>query len=111
MLYEVITVLANQNGSAVPGMVRNTVADRMLKTAKTNWAKRFVERRQKAKKDEEEAKVKSASNVVKNTKPSHILQEYTGSYSNPGYGEFNITNTVITSYSIHYTKLYEDRHC
>jgi len=105
-----IVVLANQNGSAVPGMVRNTVADRMLKTAKTNWAKRFVERRQKAKKDEEEAKVKSASNVVKNTKPSHILQEYTGSYSNPGYGEFNITNTNDSLFGTFKLKKYYLRH-
>lgn len=88
-----VVVLANQNGSAVPSLVRNTVADRMLKTAKTDWAKRFVERREKAKKEEEEAKVKSSSNIVKNTKPSHILQEYTGSYSNPGYGEFTITKS------------------
>lgn len=87
-----VVVLTNQNGSAVPGLVRNTVADRMLKTQKTDWAKRFTERKLKAKKEKEEAKSESASSKIENTKPSHILQNYTGKYSNPGYGEFNITN-------------------
>lgn len=105
-----IVVLTNQNGSAVPGMVRNTVADRMLKTTKTDWAKRFVERKEKAKKDEEDAKLKSTSNTVKNTKPSHILQEYTGSYSNPGYGKFSISNTNDSLFATFKLKKYYLRH-
>ncbi len=87
-----IVVLANQNGSAVPTLVRNTVADRMLKTEKTDWAKYYIEEQAKAKKEQEKAKVESTSSKIKNTRPSHILQDYTGSYSNPGYGEFTITN-------------------
>ena len=87
-----IVVLTNQNESAVPGLVRNTVADRMLKTQKTDWAKRFTERKLKAKKEEEEAKSETKSSKIENTKPSHILEDYTGEYSHPGYGEFNITN-------------------
>jgi len=42
------------------------------------------------KKEEEE--VKTISSKIENTKPSHILQDYAGKYSHPGYGEFNITN-------------------
>ena len=87
-----IVVLTNQNGSAVPSLVRNTVADRMLETRKTDWANRFIEQKLKAKKEEKESKVETISSKIENTKPSHILQDYTGKYSNPGYGEFKIMN-------------------
>ncbi|MTI40918.1 serine hydrolase [Fulvivirga lutimaris] len=87
-----IVVLTNQNGSSVPGFVRNMMADRMLSVTKTDWAKEFTDRKEKAKKQQDEAKSESNSNKVANTKPSHILQDYTGKYSNPGYGEFNIIN-------------------
>ncbi len=87
-----IIVLANQNGSAVPGMVRNMIADRMLKVNKTHQIKLFLERKSKAKKEEIEALAKRVSNNISNTKPSHILQDYTGKYTNDGYGEFNIVN-------------------
>lgn len=87
-----VVVLTNQNGSAVPSLVRNTVADRMLKTQRTDWAKRFSEKKLKDKKEEEEAKSDNISSKIENTKPSHILQDYTGKYSHPGYGEFNLTN-------------------
>lgn len=86
-----IVVLANQDGSAVPSLVRNTLADRMLKTKKTDWLTRFKERKEKAKKKKEEVKEEEKTNEIKNTKPSHVKQEYAGKYSHPGYGEFNIT--------------------
>jgi CubicO group peptidase (beta-lactamase class C family) len=87
-----IVVLSNQNGSAVPSLVRNTVADRLLGTDQTDWAKRFQERQEKAKKEAGEAQSEKTTSAIANTTPSHILQAYTGGYSNPGYGEFNITN-------------------
>ena len=105
-----IVVLCNQNGSAVPSLVRNTVADRMLKTAKTNWATWFLNNQEKAKKAEQDAKVKSVSNHVEHTRPSHILQEFTGSYSNPGYGEFNIVDTNDSLFANFKRKNYYLRH-
>ncbi|PSR14087.1 MAG: penicillin-binding protein [Bacteroidetes bacterium] len=87
-----IVVLANQNGSTVPALVRNTVADRLLGTEQTDWAKRFEERQEKAQKETAEAQAEKINSATANTTPSHILQAYTGAYSNPGYGEFHITN-------------------
>lgn len=87
-----IVVLANQDGSAVPGLVRNTISDYILKVNKTDFVKIFNEDKAKAKKAQEEVKKKATSSKVAHTKPSHILQDYTGKYYNPGYGEFNITN-------------------
>ncbi|NNF33045.1 MAG: serine hydrolase, partial [Saprospiraceae bacterium] len=85
-----IVVLANQNGSAVPGMVRNIVADRMLNAEKTDWAQRFIDRQEEARKEAEEAEEDTPSNKVENTTPSHSLVEYIGKYNHPGYGEFDI---------------------
>ncbi len=86
-----VVVLTNQNNSELPDLVSNTVADRMLKTQnKTDWTKRFTDQKVMDKKEEEE--VKTISSKIENTKPSHILQDYAGKYSHPGYGEFNITN-------------------
>jgi len=84
-----IVVLANQNGSRVPNIVRNTVADRMLKVNKTDWLQRFKDDVAKAKKAEEDQK-DTKSGQIKNTRPSHVMAEYTGSYSHPGYGSFDI---------------------
>ncbi|RXJ49489.1 serine hydrolase [Gelidibacter gilvus] len=86
-----IVVLANQNGSSVPSLVRNTIADRLLGGKTTDWVKRFVDAQEKAKKMETELKLEdSETTQVKNTRPSHVMQEYTGSYENAGYGSFNI---------------------
>jgi hypothetical protein len=85
-----IVVLTNQNGSAVPGLVRNTIADRMLDGKTTDWVKRYTDAQEKAKKAEAEVKGDNNSAKVKNTRPSHIKQEYTGTYSHPGYGQFKV---------------------
>lgn len=85
-------MLANQNGSSVPSLVRNTIADRLLGGKTTDWTKRFVEDQEKAKKMEAELKLEdSETTQVKNTKPSHVMQDFTGNYENAGYGSFNIT--------------------
>ena len=87
-----IVVLANQDGSSVPYLVRNTVSDRMLNVNKANWATVFNNRRAKAKKEEREAKAKFISNKIKDTRTSHALTAYAGKYSNPGYGDFSISH-------------------
>ena len=86
-----IVVLANQNGSSAPNLVRNTIADRMLKVNKTDWTQRYIDNQEKAKKAAEEAQNEENSAQVKNTRPSHVKIEYAGKYSHPGYGEFEIS--------------------
>ncbi len=85
-----IVVLTNQNGSAATGLVRNTIADRLLGGKTTDWVKRYTDAQEKAKKEEAENNNEDNSAIVKNTRPSHIRQEYTGMYSHPGYGDFKI---------------------
>ena len=85
-----IVVLANQNGSSIPGIVRNEISDRLLNVQKTDWNTIQKEKVDKAKKQAEEAQKASQSNQKKNTKPSHLLVEFTGDYSHPGYGSVEV---------------------
>ncbi|WP_298894516.1 serine hydrolase [uncultured Psychroserpens sp.] len=100
-----IVVLANQNGSAVPSLVRNTISDRMLNEERSDWVGRYIEQQEKNKKAQAEAKEDSETSNVKNTKPSHINLDYTGSYSDKGYGAFEI---VVENDSL-FTKVNSDK--
>ena len=85
-----VVVLTNQNGSAVPRLVRNTVADYMLKVEKTEWAKKHKEDMAKAIEAQEKVNEDKELSNVKNTRPSHAKLDYTGFYENKGYGKFEI---------------------
>lgn len=85
-----IIVLANQDGSSIPSVVRNIMADRMLGVTQTDWNKTLRDRRDKAVAEQKEAKKDAVSDQVLGTKPSHSLTAYTGAYSHPGYGSFDI---------------------
>ncbi|MCL8000498.1 serine hydrolase, partial [Brucella sp. 21LCYQ03] len=82
-----IVVLTNQNGSEVPGVVRNVLSDELLGLSFVNWNTRGVE------KDSVETAVKPATEdlrQVKGTKPSHLLADYVGQYHHSAYGQFEI---------------------
>ena len=100
-----IVVLANQNGSAVPRLIRNIAADHMLKVKKTEWAKKHKEDLEKALKTQKEVEEDSELSNVKNTRPSHIKLDYTGSYEHEGYGKFDI---IVENDSL-YTEFNGDR--
>jgi len=85
-----IVVLSNQNGSAVPNLVRNTLADRLLKVKPTAWVAKFREEKAKSKQATADAKKLQSATKRPNTKPSHGLHEYIGSYHHKGYGRFTI---------------------
>lgn len=87
-----IIVLTNQNASAVTGIVRNMIADRILGIKTIDWNGRRNDADAKAKKAEQEAAKNVTSNKKVGTKPSHTQKDYAGIYTNPGYGEFEITN-------------------
>ena len=87
-----IVVLANQNGSAVPNLVRNTISDRMLDVKETDWAGYFLEQKNKQKEAEEkESDEEEEKEEVGASKPSHEASAFKGNYFNPGYGRFNIS--------------------
>ncbi|SFT85087.1 CubicO group peptidase, beta-lactamase class C family [Algoriphagus locisalis] len=85
-----IVVLTNQNGSALPNLVRDAISDELLDLEKTDWVGFYTDRIEKIKEQQKEAKEKQESSTVPNTQPSHALVEYTGKYNHPGYGTFQI---------------------
>ncbi len=86
-----IVVLVNQNGSVLTSLIRNIISDRLLGVKATDWQKVFVKRREDAEKQEASAKATARSSQQKNTRPSHGLHDFTGSYHHPGYGKFELT--------------------
>lgn len=86
-----IIVLSNQDGSAVPGIVRNIIADRLLGLKKIDWTSRADSAQAKAKKAAKEAEKNKASNKKYGTHLSHNLKDYTGLFSNPAYGTLEIS--------------------
>ena len=85
-----IVVLTNQNGSALPDLARNAIADEILGLNKTDWKAYHLDKVKEFKKQQEKSKEAEKSSSISNTKPSHSLAEYTGNYQNPGYGIFKI---------------------
>jgi len=85
-----IVVLANQDGSALPTLVRNAISDEMLHLEKTDWVTHYNEKLTEAKKQQEEKKKTETESKTSNTIPTHSLLEYTGNYSHKGYGTINL---------------------
>jgi len=88
-----IIVLTNQNASAVTGVVRNMIADRLLGIKPIDWNSRRNEADAKAKKAAKDAEKNVSSNKKNGTNPSHNQKDYAGIYNHPGYGSFEITHT------------------
>lgn len=86
-----IIVLCNQNNSAVPAVIRNLIADRMLGLKYFNWQSDQKSAIDKIKATAKEAEKNSYSSQKPNTKPSHEWKDYEGIFSNKGYGSFEVT--------------------
>ncbi len=85
-----IIVLTNQNGSIVPFIARNLVADRMLKLSRKDWNDFQLKAVAKAKKERialEKNKTKTEKTVAPMT---HAVKDYEGLYAHPGYGTMDI---------------------
>jgi len=97
-----IVVLTNQNGSAVPGIIRNAIIDRMLSLPYRDWNKL---QKDAVEKNKEAAKLRQNTDSINrklNTKPSHALVDYSGLYDNPGYGKMQIVlrnDTLFLEYN------------
>jgi CubicO group peptidase (beta-lactamase class C family) len=85
-----IIVLTNQNGSSIPGIVRNTIADRLLQVKQTDWLGERKTADAKAKAAAKETGGKVETNKKTGTKTSHDLKDYPGLFHHPGYGTMEI---------------------
>lgn len=86
-----IIVLANQDGSPVPGLIRNILSDRLLGAKYYAWSDTAMKRindmkaKQKdVKKDTAAVKIKGADVIRKD------LNDYAGSYTSDAFGRFEV---------------------
>ncbi len=85
-----IIVLCNQNGSALPSIVRNIIADRMLQLPYFDWNKDAIKSLEKAKAATKEGEKVKSSNQQFHTSLSHPLKDYAGRFNHPGYGNLEL---------------------
>ncbi|MGM0466611.1 MAG: serine hydrolase [Acidobacteriota bacterium] len=83
-------VLANKNGAALPELLIRHAADLILGEEPKDWIGLAAERKEKGEKVEEEAEKKKETRKVAGTEPAHKLEDYTGDYNHPGYGDIKV---------------------
>ena len=86
-----IVVLANQDASAVPSVVRNIIVDRLLHLPYKDWTTLLHRQEEQARKVRREAEAAKVSNRKPGTHLSHPLPDYTGLYNNPAFGTFEVS--------------------
>jgi CubicO group peptidase (beta-lactamase class C family) len=85
-----IVVLANQDGSALPTLVRNAISDELLNLEKTDWVTYYNEKISDLKKQQQEESNKKEEQATNVSTPSHSIEAYTGTYNNKGYGAITV---------------------
>ncbi len=84
-----IFVVSNQG--PIGSNIRNFIADRMLNLPYRNWPQAQLDAIAKAKKDTNRVVKNDSLGHQFNTNPTHELKDYTGTYTNKGYGTLEIS--------------------
>ncbi len=79
-------VLTNLSDNPLPTVIAYQICDRLLGLDLVDWSGRTKEERLIARQKIEEAKAEEEKERKTGSQPSHRLDEYAGSFSNPGYG-------------------------
>ena len=83
-----IGIFVSSSSNDVDIVIRNFIADRLLKLPYFNWNKQQLDAAAKAKQTKQPNS--DSLNQKHNTKPLHEKSEYTGTYENKGYGQVKI---------------------
>lgn len=85
-----IFVSVNQNGSPIPGIIRNTIADRLLGLKYKDWHRTQKVAVDKAKAAAKEKLKADSTQQKRGTRPTHAITDYAGTFTNEGYGTLTI---------------------
>lgn len=91
-----IGVIVFTNGAhagQLPGIISNTVYDKLLGLTETPWSDRALKDYLKNKETEKQARKTPDVDRVAGTNPSHPLKDYAGSYEDAAYGVIEIADT------------------
>jgi CubicO group peptidase (beta-lactamase class C family) len=89
-----VVALANANGTALPGILRNHIADKLLDLSAKDWNGEALGRRALSRQAAKAAEEKKTSTRKSGTKPSHPIADYAGEYEHPGYGVLRIEHVA-----------------
>lgn len=98
-----IVALVNQSGSSLPGIICQTIADRILKFEPIDWSGQALAKVEAAKKAMDTIKSDQSKTRPSGTKASHELKDYTGIFHNPGYGRIEVRldgNQLVLHYGM-----------
>jgi CubicO group peptidase (beta-lactamase class C family) len=87
----VLVAVIGDHASILYNLVSYNVYERLLGMDQTPWTTRWLDVRLKGKKAATESRTKAGADQVKNTRPSHPLEDYVGQYEHPAYGLLKIT--------------------
>jgi CubicO group peptidase (beta-lactamase class C family) len=87
----VLVAVIGDHASILYNLVSYNVYERLLGMDQTPWTTRWLDVRLKGKKAATESRAKAGADQVKNTRPSHPLENYVGQYEHPAYGLLKIT--------------------
>lgn len=85
-----VVALTNKNGTPLPSLVTDHIADRVLALPERDWLGEAQRRMMAARSANREAQERLAAERVKGTKPTFALPDYVGDYVHPGYGTLRI---------------------
>ena len=93
-------MLGFENKNPVPWLVARNLEDRLLGLDQIDWHSRVKTNFQRIHLRQREAAKIEKEPVVKDTQPSHILDDYIGSFEHPVYGLIRIKKSSKTSKAI-----------
>ena len=86
----VIVFVNGRHGSAIVNIVTNMIYDKLLDLPKTDWNERALSAYLKDKETARKSRQNPNVDQIKNTKPSHALADYVGTYEDAAYGKLKI---------------------
>ncbi|MBD3414693.1 MAG: serine hydrolase [Candidatus Aminicenantes bacterium] len=83
-------VLANKNGTGLPELLIRHAADLILEAEPKDWIGLAAERKAKGEEAGEKAEEKKQSRRIEGTQLAHSIEDYSGDYHHPGYGDIHV---------------------
>ncbi len=93
-------VLTNRNGTPLPELLVRTLTDKLFGLEPVDWIGEAARNLARGEEVGKQAEQKAQTRRVKGTRPAHPLEEYTGTYSHPGYGELKV---FLKDKQLHFT--------
>lgn len=86
----VVVFITGDHCSSLSDTICFNAYERILGLTQTPWSERWLDIVMKDKQAQEAARSNAGEDRVRNTHPSHAINEYIGDYVHPAYGQLNI---------------------